>query len=70
VKGKNFLLIPYTPDINDFHFFSNRFSTSNQFYEYMKDSFDTLYNEGKENPKLMMLEFMSESQADLEELPL
>ena len=53
VKGKNFLLIPYTPDINDFHFFSNRFSTSNQFYEYMKDSFDTLYNEGKENPKLM-----------------
>jgi len=53
VKGKKFLLIPYTPDINDFHFFSNRFSTSDQFYQYMKDSFEILYGEGRENPKMM-----------------
>jgi peptidoglycan/xylan/chitin deacetylase (PgdA/CDA1 family) len=53
VKGRNFLLIPYTPDANDFHYFSNRFSNSDQFYQYLKDSFDTLYAEGRENPKMM-----------------
>ena len=53
VKGKNFLLIPYTPDANDFHYFSNRFSNSEEFYQYLKDSFDTLYAEGRENPKMM-----------------
>jgi len=53
VKGRNFLLIPYTPDTNDFHYFSNRFSNSEEFYQYLKDSFDTLYAEGRENPKMM-----------------
>ena len=53
VKGRSFLLIPYTPDANDFHYFSNRFSNSDEFYQYLKDSFDTLYTEGRENPKMM-----------------
>jgi peptidoglycan/xylan/chitin deacetylase (PgdA/CDA1 family) len=53
VKGKNFLLIPYTPDVNDFHYFSNRFSNSEEFYQYLKDSFDVMYEEGSQNPKLM-----------------
>ena len=53
VKGRRFLLIPYTPDENDFHYFSNRFSNSDEFYQYLKDSFDTLYAEGRENPKMM-----------------
>ena len=53
VKGRNFLLIPYTPDANDFHYFSNRFGNSEEFYQYLKDSFDTLYAEGRENPKMM-----------------
>jgi peptidoglycan/xylan/chitin deacetylase (PgdA/CDA1 family) len=53
VKRRNFLLIPYTPDANDFHYFSNRFSNSEEFYQYLKDSFDTLYTEGRENPKMM-----------------
>jgi len=53
VKGKNFLLIPYTPDANDFHYFSNRFSNSEEFYQYLKDSFDTLYAESREDPKMM-----------------
>ena len=52
-KGKNFLLIPYTPDANDFHYFSNRFSNSEEFYQYLKDSFDVMYDEGKKNPTLM-----------------
>ena len=53
VKGKNFLLIPYTPDVNDFHYFSNRFSNSMEFYQYLKDSFDVMYEEGLRNPKMM-----------------
>jgi len=53
VKDKNFLLIPYTPDVNDFHYFSNRFSNSEEFYQYLKDSFDVMYEEGLKNPKLM-----------------
>ena len=53
VGGKNFLLIPYTPDINDFHYFSNRFSNSEEFYQYLKDSFDLMYEEGRTQPKMM-----------------
>ncbi len=50
---RKMLIVPYTPDVNDFHYFSNRFVTSNDFYEYLKDSFDTLYEEGRLNPKMM-----------------
>jgi hypothetical protein len=55
VKGKDFLLIPYTPDINDFYFFTNRYPNSDALFQYLKDSFDTLYEEGLENPKMMNL---------------
>jgi len=51
--GKSLLLIPYTPDVNDFHYFSNRFSNSEEFFQYLKDSFDVMYDEGLRNPKLM-----------------
>jgi len=51
--SKRLLLIPYTPDVNDFHYFSNRFSNSDEFYGYLKDSFDVLYEEGGKSPKLM-----------------
>ncbi|HYB04740.1 MAG TPA: allantoinase PuuE [Nitrososphaerales archaeon] len=51
--GKNFLLIPYTPDINDFYFFTGRFPNAGALFQYLKDSFDTLYEEGLENPKMM-----------------
>ena len=50
---KKLLLIPYTPDANDFHYFSNRFSISDDFYSYLKDSFDVMYEEGRKNPKMM-----------------
>jgi peptidoglycan/xylan/chitin deacetylase (PgdA/CDA1 family) len=53
VNGKDFLLIPYTPDINDFYFFTNRYPNSDALFQYLKDSFDTLYEEGLENPKMM-----------------
>jgi putative urate catabolism protein len=52
--AKNQLVIPYTADVND-----HRFSTSpgfdwgEPFEAYMKDAFDTLYEEGAETPRLM-----------------
>ncbi|MGC8617916.1 MAG: polysaccharide deacetylase family protein [Thermoplasmata archaeon] len=51
------LVIPYTPDVNDFHFLSpmHRFSTSSEFFDYMKDSFDVLYKESKVSPKMMSI---------------
>ena len=47
-EKKKLLLIPYTPDINDFHYFSNRFSHSDDFYAYLKDSFDVFRRRRKE----------------------
>jgi len=53
-KGKKQLIIPYTLDNNDMRFATNQgFNCGNQFFEYLKDSFDTLYNEGNKHPKMM-----------------
>ena len=54
-KGnKKQLMIPYTLDNNDMRFLTNQgFNSGDQFYTYLKDSFDALYNEGKNFPKMM-----------------
>ncbi len=53
-KNKKQLIIPYTLDNNDMRFATNQgFNSGNQFYTYLKDSFDALYEEGKTNPKMM-----------------
>jgi putative urate catabolism protein len=53
-KNKKQLIIPYTLDNNDMRFATNQgFNSGDQFYTYLKDSFDTLYDEGKTNPKIM-----------------
>ncbi len=54
-KGnKKQLIIPYTLDNNDMRFATKQgFNSGDQFFTYLKDSFDTLYNEGKTNPKMM-----------------
>jgi allantoinase len=36
-------------------FLPNGFSYSDQFFNYLKDSFDVLYSEGKTNPKMMSI---------------
>lgn len=53
------LIVPYTPDSNDFHFQNpmNRFSTSSEFFSYLKDSFDTLYYESGKASKMMSAAF-------------
>ncbi len=54
IKNKKQLIIPYTLDNNDMRFATNQgFNSGEQFYTYLKDSFDTLYNEGKKSPKMM-----------------
>ena len=51
---KKQLIIPYTLDNNDMRFATNQgFNTGDHFYNYLKDSFDALYEEGKTNPKMM-----------------
>ena len=53
-KKKKQLIIPYTLDNNDMRFVANQgFNTGDHFFTYLKDSFDTLYEEGKTNPKMM-----------------
>jgi len=51
---KKQLIIPYTLDNNDMRFVANQgFNTGDHFFTYLKDSFDSLYEEGKTNPKMM-----------------
>ena len=54
-KGnKKQLMVPYTLDNNDMRFATNQgFNSGEQFYNYLKDSFDALYEEGKTSPKMM-----------------
>ena len=52
--SKKQLVIPYTLDNNDMRFATNQgFNSGDQFYTYLKDSFDTLYGEGNTKPKMM-----------------
>jgi putative urate catabolism protein len=57
VKGPHepHLIIPYTLDANDMRFATPQgFNTGEQFFTYLKDSFDMLYAEGKAgSPKMM-----------------
>jgi allantoinase len=48
------LIVPYTLDSNDMRFASPQgFNTGDHFYQYLKDSFDVLYAEGEEAPKML-----------------
>ncbi len=48
------LVVPYTLDSNDMRFATSQgFNTGDQFYTYLKDSFDTLYAEGTRAPKML-----------------
>ncbi len=56
VKANNqpHLVIPYTLDVNDMRFATPQgFNSGEQFFQYLKDSFDTLYAEGETSPKMM-----------------
>ena len=51
---KKHLIIPYTLDVNDMRFASPQgFNSGDQFFIYLKDTFDALYLEGEVSPKMM-----------------
>ncbi|MBS1157865.1 MAG: allantoinase [Proteobacteria bacterium] len=50
------LIVPYTLDTNDMRFsLPQGFSHSDPFFQYLKDSFDVLYAEGDESPKMLSI---------------
>ncbi len=56
VEGPNgpHLIVPYTLDANDMRFATAQgFNSGDQFFTYLKDSFDVLYAEGADRPKMM-----------------
>ena len=53
---KKHLIIPYTLDNNDMKFATAQgFNKGDDFYNYLKDSFDTLYNESKKSGSSKMM---------------
>lgn len=50
------LVVPYTLDNNDMRFATAQgFNTGDHFFSYLRDSFDVLYAEGSEKPKMMSI---------------
>lgn len=48
------LIVPYTLDVNDMRFAAPQgFNCGDQFFTYLKDTFDALYDEGATSPKMM-----------------
>ena len=55
-NNKKHLIIPYTLDNNDMRFATAQgFNKGDDFYNYLKDSFDTLYNESKKSGSSKMM---------------
>lgn len=55
VEKRMHLVIPYTNDVNDSKFSNpvGTFATGEDFFNYLKDTFDVLYREGRSRPKMM-----------------
>lgn len=50
------LVVPYALDSNDMRFATPQgFNTATQFFEYLRDSFDVLYAEGAEAPRMLSI---------------
>jgi putative urate catabolism protein len=54
--GEPQLMVPYTLDANDMRFATPQgFNSGQQFFDYLKDTFDVLYAEGEQSPKMMSI---------------
>lgn len=52
--GAPHLIVPYTLDANDMRFATAQgFNSGDQFFAYLRDSFDVLWAEGADSPKMM-----------------
>jgi len=55
-EGRPHLVVPYTLDANDMRFATPQgFNAGDQFLNYLRDSFDTLYAEGGTTPRMMSI---------------
>lgn len=53
-RGEPHLVVPYTLDVNDMRFATPQgFNNGDQFYGYLRDTFEFLYAEGEQAPKMM-----------------
>ncbi len=53
---RSHLVVPYTLDANDMRFASPQgFNTADHFFHYLRDSFDVLYAEGEQTPRMMSI---------------
>ncbi len=52
-KERPWLVIPYSMETNDARFWRGGLVSVNDFYDYLKDTFDVLYEEGRTHPKMM-----------------
>ena len=49
-------MVPYSLDVNDMRFATAQgFNAGDQFYNYLKDSFDVLLAESEETPRMMSI---------------
>lgn len=56
VAGRRQLIVPYTLDVNDMRFATVQgFNAGEQFFNYLKDSFDVLHAEGEFAPKMLSI---------------
>ena len=54
--GKPQLIVPYAFDSNDMRFATPQgFNSGDQFFAYLKDTFDVLYREGESRPRMMSI---------------
>ncbi|MFC3202174.1 allantoinase PuuE [Alteromonas oceani] len=54
--SKPLLMVPYTLDTNDMRFATPQgFNSGEQFFTYLKDAFDVLYEEGLDAPKMLSI---------------
>ena len=53
VGGRRHLVVPYSLVNNDAKFMRGALATSDQFFAFLRDAFDVLYREGREQPKMM-----------------
>ncbi|MBV8779731.1 MAG: allantoinase PuuE [Alphaproteobacteria bacterium] len=52
-RGKPLLMVPYTLSTNDVKFGRGVFGPGDDFFAYLRDAFDLLYEEGAERPRMM-----------------
>ena len=52
-QTRPWLVVPYSMETNDARFWRGGLTSVGAFYEYLKDTFDVLYEEGRTHPKMM-----------------